>query len=299
MKNVILSVALVALSGLGSVSASGHGALRDSIGQFVAGFKAETGVAVMLPDGDTLSVNNNRRYPMLSVVKLPLGMAVADMMERRRLPLDTEVEVAKTDLVPDTYSPLRDARPDGGFQMTVEELLNYSLQLSDNNACDILFNLSGGPIATDSYIRNYGKIHDFAITATEDDMHRDTALCRANYTTPLEAARLIDQLQDGTFADTPQLQFVRNTLAGCHTGTERIPKGIDCEAAIIMHKTGTSDCDANGKWTAINDVAHVKMPDGRSYALAVFIKNSYESYAENERTIALISSIVFDYIVGN
>ena len=69
--------------------------------------------------------------------------------------------------------------------------------------------------------------------------------------------------------------------------------------AIIMHKTGTSDCDANGKWTAINDVAHVKMPDGRSYALAVFIKNSYESYAENERTIALISSIVFDYIGGN
>ena len=80
MKNVILSVVLVALSGLGNVSASEHGALRDSIRRFVAGFKAETGVAVMLPDGDTLSVNNNRRYPMLSVVKLPLGMAVADAM---------------------------------------------------------------------------------------------------------------------------------------------------------------------------------------------------------------------------
>lgn len=296
MRIILLVMSIIAAAY--AVAADSH-ALKQRLNDAINGLNATVGIAVITGNGDTVTINNEQHYPLMSVMKLHQAIYLAHFLHHNGWNIDHCIKVEKNDLKPDTYSPLRDSIPEGTASITIGELLRYSLQLSDNNACDILFNLSGGPIATDSYIRNYGKIHDFAITATEDDMHRDTALCRANYTTPLEAAHLIDQLQDGAFADTPQLQFVRNTLAGCHTGTERIPKGIDCEAAIIMHKTGTSDCDTNGKWTAINDVAHVKMPDGRSYALAVFIKNSYESYAENERTIALISSIVFDYIVGN
>ena len=243
-----------------AVAADSH-ALKQRLNDAISGLNATVGIAVITGNGDTVTINNEQHYPLMSVMKLHQAIYLAHFLHHNGWSIDHYTKVEKNDLKPDTYSPLRDSIPEGTASITIGELLRYSLQLSDNNACDILFNLSGGPAATNSYIRNYGKIHDFAITATEDDMHRDTALCRANYTTPLEAARLIDQLQDGAFADTPQLQFVRNTLAGCHTGTERIPKGIDCEAAIIMHKTGTSDCDANGKWTAINDVV-TSLPQG-------------------------------------
>ena len=297
MKNVILSVALVALSGLGSVSASEHGALCDSIGQFVAGFKAETGVAVMLPDGDTLSVNNNRRYPMLSVVKLPLGMAVADMMERRRLPLDTEVEVAKADLLPDTYSPLRDARPNGGFQMTVEELLNYSLQLSDNNACDILFRFVGGTAVVERYVHSIG-VQECNIRCTEEQMHFHPDDCYLNYSTPLAAVRLLNVLGEEA-KERPLFGHVMQTIGACETGLNRIPHPLADTGAVVYHKTGTGGYNARGQLVAVNDIGIVELPGGITYTLAVFVKDSSESPETTESIIAGVSKIVYDYVIEN
>ena len=297
MKNVILSVVLVALSGLGSVSASEHGALRDSIRRFVAGFKAETGVAVMLPDGDTLSVNNNRRYPMLSVVKLPLGMAVADMMERRRLPLDTEVEVAKADLLPDTYSPLRDARPDGGFQMTVEELLNYSLQLSDNNACDILFRFVGGAAVVERYVHSIG-VQECNIRCTEEQMHFHPDDCYLNYSTPLAAVRLLNVLGEEA-KERPLFGHVMQTIGACETGLNRIPHPLTDTGAVVYHKTGTGGYNARGQLVAVNDIGIVELPGGITYALAVFVKDSSESPETTESIIAGVSKIVYDYVIEN
>ena len=297
MKNVILSVALVALSGLGNVSASEHGALCDSIRRFVAGFKAETGVAVMLPDGDTLSVNNNRRYPMLSVVKLPLGMAVADMMERRRLPLDTEVEVAKADLLPDTYSPLRDARPDGGFQMTVEELLNYSLQLSDNNACDILFRFVGGTAVVERYVHSIG-VQECNIRCTEEQMHFHPDDCYLNYSTPLAAVRLLNVLGEEA-KERPLFGHVMQTIGACETGLNRIPHPLTDTGAVVYHKTGTGGYNARGQLVAVNDIGIVELPGGITYALAVFVKDSSESPETTESIIAGVSKIVYDYVIEN
>ena len=297
MKNVILSVVLVALSGLGSVSASEHGALCDSIRRFVAGFKAETGVAVMLPDGDTLSVNNNRRYPMLSVVKLPLGMAVADMMERRRLPLDTEVEVAKADLLPDTYSPLRDARPDGGFQMTVEELLNYSLQLSDNNACDILFRFVGGTAVVERYVHSIG-VQECNIRCTEEQMHFHPDDCYLNYSTPLAAVRLLNVLGEEA-KERPLFGHVMQTIGACETGLNRIPHPLTDTGAVVYHKTGTGGYNVRGQLVAVNDIGIVELPGGITYTLAVFVKDSSESPETTESIIAGVSKIVYDYVIEN
>ena len=251
----------------------------------------------MLPDGDTLSVNNNRRYPMLSVVKLPLGMAVADMMERRRLPLDTEVEVAKTDLVPDTYSPLRDARPDGGFQMTVEELLNYSLQLSDNNACDILFRFVGGTAVVERYVHSIG-VQECNIRCTEEQMHFRPDDCYLNYSTPLAAVRLLNVLGEEA-KERPLFGRVMQTIGACETGLNRIPHPLTDTGAVVYHKTGTGGYNARGQLVAVNDIGIVELPGGITYTLAVFVKDSSESPETTESIIAGVSKIVYDYVIEN
>ena len=69
--------------------------------------------------------------------------------------------------------------------------MEYSLQLSDNNACDILFEHTGGPAATDRYVRSLG-LCNFAIAATEQQMHDDPQTCYENWSTPLEAAALLE-----------------------------------------------------------------------------------------------------------
>jgi beta-lactamase class A len=168
---------------------AGWGDLQEQLRRMVADKKAQVGIAVILDGRDTLTVNNDVRYPMMSVFKFHQALAVADACGQRGVSFDTLVHVRPDDLHPDTYSPLRDKYPDGNLSLSVGELLKYTLHLSDNNACDILFRVFGGPAATDEYLRSMG-LRDFAIEVTEDDMHRDLADCYRNWTTPLEAVRM-------------------------------------------------------------------------------------------------------------
>ena len=100
--------------------------------------KAEIGIAVILDAQDTVTVNNDDRYPLMSVFKFHQALAVADYLDRNGLTPDTEIFIPEEELVPDTYSPLRKEFPEGEISLSVSRLLEYSLQLSDNNACDIL-----------------------------------------------------------------------------------------------------------------------------------------------------------------
>ena len=101
--------------------------------------QATVGVAVVSDGCKTFTYNNQHHFPLMSVFKFHQALAVLNYLDRKQLPLTTEILIRKADLLPDTYSPLREARPEGGFKMTVGELLRYSVSESDNNACDILF----------------------------------------------------------------------------------------------------------------------------------------------------------------
>ena len=252
----------------------------------------------MIADGDTLTVNGSPDYPLMSVMKLHQAVAVARILEERGLPLTTTVHIYVQDLKAGTWSPLRDARPGGGFDMSVAELLRYTLQQSDNNACDILFDRFAAPEYVDSIIRSMG-FRDFRIAATEDEMHRDLKKCRENVSSPLSAANLMDRLASGTLPlGKEYADFIRSTLLECRTGLNRLPLPLEGSGALIGHKTGTSDREADGRWTGINDVGFVLLPDGRSYTLAVFISDSALGMEENEKLIADISGAVYSELSG-
>lgn len=283
---------LLALVLTAAASASAEGTLKTQIREIIAGADARVGVAV-IADGDTLTVNGSPDYPLMSVMKLHQAVAVARILEERGLPLTTTVHIYVQDLKAGTWSPLRDARPGGGFDMSVAELLRYTLQQSDNNACDILFDRFAAPEYVDSIIRSMG-FRDFRIAATEDEMHRDLKKCRENVSSPLSAAELMDRLASGTLPlGKEYADFIRSTLLECRTGLNRLPLPLEGSGALIGHKTGTSDREADGRWTGINDVGFVLLPDGRSYTLAVFISDSALGMEENEKLIADISGAVY------
>lgn len=283
---------LLALVLTAAAPASAEGNLKTQLQKIIAGADARVGVAV-IADGDTLTVNGSPDYPLMSVMKLHQAVAVARILEERGLPLTTTVHIYVQDLKAGTWSPLRDARPGGGFDMSVAELLRYTLQQSDNNACDILFDRFAAPEHVDSIIRSMG-FRDFRIAATEDEMHRDLKKCRENVSSPLSAADLMDRLASGTLPlGKEYADFIRSTLLECRTGLNRLPLPLEGSGALIGHKTGTSDREADGRWTGINDVGFVLLPDGRSYTLAVFISDSALGMEENEKLIADISGAVY------
>lgn len=288
---------LLALVLTAAAPASAEGNLKTQLQKIIAGADARVGVAV-IADGDTLTVNGSPDYPLMSVMKLHQAVAVARILEERGLPLTTTVHIYVQDLKAGTWSPLRDARPGGGFDMSVAELLRYTLQQSDNNACDILFDRFAAPEHVDSIIRSMG-FRDFRIAATEDEMHRDLKKCRENVSSPLSAADLMDRLASGTLPlGKEYADFIRSTLLECRTGLNRLPLPLEGSDALIGHKTGTSDREADGRWTGINDVGFVLLPDGRSYTLAVFISDSALGMEENEKLIADISGAVYSELYG-
>lgn len=270
--------------------------LTEQIRTIIRDKEAQVGVAVILNSKDTFTVNNNCRYPMLSVYKFHQALAVADYLNRNHLPLETQLYITQKDLHPDTYSPLRDKYPEGNISLPVSKLLEYTLQLSDNNACDILFNYIGGTEAADKYIRSLG-LKEYSIRATEHEMHQDLDLCYSNWSTPLEAVRLLEIFLNRSLFANEYQEFIKRTMIECGTGKDRLPEPLLETKAIIGHKTGTSDRNARGEFIGINDIGFVCLPDGQHYSIAIFVKDSKESMSNTSHIIADISEVVYRYVL--
>ena len=268
--------------------------LETQLKEAIKDNKAEIGIAVIIDEKDTVTVNNDIHYPLMSVFKFHQALALADYMAKRNQSLDTLLRIEKSDLKPDTYSPLRDKYPQGGIEMSIADLLRYTLQQSDNNACDILFDYQGGPDAVNRYIHSLG-IRDCAIVGTETAMHEDLDLCYQNWSTPLAAAELMEIFRREPLFAQEYKDFIYQTMVECKTGQDRLVAPLADKGVVIGHKTGTGDLNAKGQQIGCNDIGFVLLPDGRTYSIAVFVKDSEESFAENSKIIADISRIVYEY----
>ncbi|WP_018709496.1 class A beta-lactamase [Phocaeicola barnesiae] len=271
--------------------------LRQELANRIKNCRAQVGVALVVDGKDTLTLFNEVPYPLMSVYKLHQAMAVGKYLHERGRTSESRIAIGKEDLKPDTYSPLRDKYPDGNVSLSVRELLEYTLQWSDNNACDILFAHTGGTAGTDRYIRSLG-LKEFAISSTEDEMHRDLDKCYDNWSSPLEMARLLEILFTTDLEMGEFQPLIRQILMTCRTGLNRLPKPLESNGAQIAHKTGTGDKNAAGALIGINDAGMVFLPDGRRYTLVVFVKDSWESMEKTEQLIADVSEIVYRYVTG-
>src|SRR5580700_305435 len=87
----------------------------DSVPQIASQAQGRVGAAAAVIDGKTvLEIHSHERFPMQSVYKLPIGMAVLAQVDRGTLHLDQSVHVDKSEYVSKGQkSPLRDANPNG------------------------------------------------------------------------------------------------------------------------------------------------------------------------------------------
>ena len=268
--------------------------LEQRLREIVSGKDAEVGIAVIFNGKDTLTLNNDKHYPMMSVFKFHQALAVADHLAKSGKHLTDMIHVEPEDLQKDTYSPLRDKFPDGNFDISIAELLQYTLQLSDNNACDILFKYIADVKETDSFIRSLGP-ENFSISASEDDMHKDLNRCYDNWSTPLDAARLLEIFIAQDILQAEYADFIGEIMTECTTGQDRLVKPLLGTDAVIGHKTGTGDRNAEGKLIGTNDIGFVFLPDGSHYSVAVFVKDSGETPESTAKIIADISQAVYEY----
>lgn len=263
--------------------------LEDQLQAFVSDKDARIGVAVVMPDGKLVGVNADEKFAMMSVMKFPLAMAIS----ATDISFSDSVMVGVEMLRSNTYSPMLEKYPPGKpCTVSVGELLEYSLSHSDNNACDILMQQAGGTQAVDRYMTRLG-FEDINVRWDEDEMHRDTGRCTDNYSTPEDMARLFAKY-DREFSDEKSLR-IKAIVEGCATGLDRLARPLAGTGAVIGHKTGTGDV-VRQRVTALNDAGYVHLPDGKRYAIAVFVADSGYSPEATSKLIGDISEIVYRYV---
>ena len=244
--------------------------------------------------GTESGINATSRFPMYSVMKFPQALYVADFLTRNDIDLNTEVIVRKDNLMQDTWSPMLKTF-ENQRTFTYSELLALSLQQSDNNACDILFERCGGPRKVEKYIRNLG-FKDIRIQKTEKQMHERPIDSNKNWCTPQAMVELLEWFI-AHHNDNEPLRYIWSLMSDSQTGGDRLPAAVPSSAKVI-HKTGTgyplpsgqpmeqreqSDAGINsaesrqrkteGQPSGICDVGIIIHEDGLQFPIAVFITN--------------------------
>ncbi len=283
---------IIYLSFISPVFAGGNKAIENALHEYIKGKDARIGVAVIINGKDTVSVNGNRDFPMMSVVKFPLALTVAHWINTNGMSLNDTVTFSEKAMKEDTYSPMLKKYGKSRNAMTVRELLEWSLVESDNNAADILLHRVGGTSGVTSIMRQMGISDEIVIGASEEDMHRDPYLSYLNRATPLAMAQLFDRFYR-ELRNTSPYHEISAMLEQCRTGLDRLAVPLLPTNATIGHKTGTGFPTPGGRISAINDCGYVCLLDGTSYSIAVFVADSGYDMTATSDIIAEISKIVW------
>jgi beta-lactamase class A len=247
----------------------------------------------LLGAGQTLELNAAERFPMQSVYKLPISMAMLDQVDRKAMTLRQTVTLTAKDMVPGIHSPLRDAHP-CGLEISVRDLIRAAIVDSDGTASDALLRLAGGGPRVTAYLRGLG-IREMTVVTTEAAMSRDPMVQYKNFSTPKAAVSLLTALESGRALSAPARELLLELMTKSTPGAKRL-KGLLPRGTAVAHKTGT-DATRSGLTRATNDIGLVTLPDGRRLAIGVFIKDSTADETTRESAIAKIARAAWDSFV--
>ncbi|WP_407481750.1 CGA/CIA family class A beta-lactamase [Elizabethkingia meningoseptica] len=271
-----------------------HSLLDQKINTVLKNKNATIGLSVLgFENGFKYRKNGNEKLPMQSVFKFHIACAVLDQVDKGKFSLNQKMWIKKTDLPENTWSPLRDKYPAGNVNVPFSEIIEYTVALSDNNGCDFLLKLIGGTEAVQKFINSKG-IKGFQIKYNEEAMHKDWNAQYENYSTPDSAVQVLKKFYNGKLLSKTSTDYLMKVMLGTTTGLNKMVEQLPPNTPVAR-KTGASGKNKAGLTGAENEIGIVTLPNGKHYALAVFVVNSMESDAVNCKIISDISKIVWDH----
>ena len=95
------------------------------------------------------------------------------------------------------------------FDITLAQLLEYMISQSDNNACDILIDYSGGINELEKFIHELG-FNDISIKVNEKDMNSDIYNQYLNTSTPKDIVLMMKRVKDNNILSSSSFAFLEN-----------------------------------------------------------------------------------------
>ena len=280
---------------------------------------------IHLETGRELFFNRDEPFPMASTYKVPIAVQLLTLVDSGRVRLDSLISLRASDLHPGsgTISNLLD---DPGVALSVRNLLELMLLISDNSATDVVLRTAAGGSAVNARLRALGvsgisvdrptvrliadaigisnlpaeseltiqRFGELARAVPESAQKSAAALFyrdRRDTSTPEGMTRLLAKIWRGEALSRQNTDLLLDIMRRCETGQQRI-KGLLPTDVVVMHKTGTLSLGV------ANDVGIITLPNNAGHvALSVFVKESTLDNAAQERTIAHVARAVYDYFL--
>ncbi|WP_293679282.1 serine hydrolase [uncultured Phenylobacterium sp.] len=294
-------------------------ALQARLDELAATYGEEVGVAVTdVSEGWTAGVDKDRPYPQQSVSKLWVAIAVMRAADAGRL--DPEAWVTLTDEDRSVFfQPVAYNIGKAGFTTQLSSLLRRALVESDNAANDKLMREMGGPDGVSLALAEMG-LAGVKVGAYERDLQARTAglVWQTDYgmgwnfqearqalpmatreaamaayladpldgSSPASITAALAMLSRGELLSSESTATVLGLMHDARTGPRRLKGGLPAGWSI-GHKTGTGQ-DFQGAAIGINDVGLLTAPDGRTYAVAVMMRQTRKPVPER---LAFMQSI--------
>jgi beta-lactamase class A len=285
----------------------------------------EVGVAVRhLESGQSIELKAGDHFPMASVFKLPVLVEIMAQVKAGRFSLDDEVSVQKVDQ--HLGSGMLSSLTAPGIKLTVRNLVNLMMMVSDNSATDLLLakvdaenvnkrlrgygvegisvNRSCQELIMDWMGVDYQKYKGLTLEQIEAESRkmpeqRPEARREArrkfiqdprDQSTPAAMNLLLEKIHKKEILDPESCDLILSIMLQCQTGEGRI-KGELPAGTPVAHKTGTIA-------GTFNDTGIITLPDSLGHvALTVFTKDSEDETEDVEKIIAGIGRLVYDYFV--
>lgn len=282
-----------------------------------------------LTSGQSVFLAGDERFPMQSVFKAPLAMAVLRQVDRRTTTLDQLVTITRRDLsVP--WSPIAKEFQGERRSLSVRELIRQAVAFSDNTAADVLMRLIGGPPVVQAALAESG-IEGMRVDRYERELQPDVVgavpfgpgepiveaewrrtvealpaeLKRAavdayvhvdprDTATPRASVEFLARLDRGQLLSPASTGVLLRAMAEAPTGAQRLRAGLPADAKFA-HKTGTGPT-VEGVNSATNDIGIVTFPNGTKVAVAVYLAGSTAPMAEREAIHARIAAALAEAV---
>jgi beta-lactamase class A len=239
------------------------------------------GVAILdTAKSKAIAYRGDERFPLCSTFKALAGACVLARVDRKEESLSRRVIYSKDDLV--TYSPVTEKHA-GSEGMSIGDICDAAITLSDNTAGNLLLDSFGGPAGLTAYTRALGD------TVTRLD-RRETELNEAipgdprDTTSPLAMAETLRKIILGDALSTASREQLIAWLVDCKTGDKRLRAGVPA-GWRVGDKTGT------GGHNATNDVAVIWPPGRAPLIVTAYYVDANASADERNAVIAEIGRL--------
>ena len=256
-------------------------ALQGEFARIEAESGGRLGVAVLdTRDGSRAGHRADERFAMCSTFKLLAGAAVLARVDAGREQLERRIRYEAKHLV--TYSPVTEKN--AGTGMTLAELCDAAITLSDNTAGNLLLSSLGGPEGLTAFVRMLGD----SVTRLD---RIETALNEAgpgdprDTTTPNAMTANIRALVLGDALSAKSRAQLRQWLVGNKTGDKTLRAGVPA-GWVVGDKTGAGDNATR------NDVG-VLWPPGRAPVIvSVYLTQAKVPFEQRSAAIAAVAKAV-------